>query len=66
MSSNSLGQVETKRFIHKDTFALKSGKTLQGFEMVYQTYGELNEAKDNAILIFHALIGNHHVAGLNS
>ena len=64
MSNDSLGRVETKSFIHKDSFSLKSGKTLQGFEMVYQTYGELNEAKDNAILICHALSGNHHVAGL--
>ena len=65
MSNDSLGRVETKIFIHKDSFSLKSGKTLQGFEMVYQTYGELNEAKDNAILICHALSGNHHVAGLS-
>ena len=65
MSNDSLGRVETKSFIHKDSFSLKSGKTLQGFEMVYQTYGELNEAKDNAILICHALSGNHHVAGLS-
>ena len=65
MSNDSLGRIETKSFIHKDSFALKSGKTLQGFEMVYQTYGELNEARDNAILICHALSGNHHVAGLN-
>ena len=33
--------------------------------MVYQTYGEQNEARDNAILIGHALSGNHHVAGLS-
>ena len=65
MSNDSLGRVETKSFIYKDSFSLKSGKTLQGFEMVYQTYGELNEAKDNAILICHALSGNHHVAGLS-
>ena len=46
MSNDSLGRVDTKSFIHKHSFSLKSGKTLQGFEMVYQTYGELNEAKD--------------------
>ena len=42
---------------------LKSGKTLNSYDLVYETYGELNDNKDNAVLICHALSGNHHVAG---
>ena len=33
--------------------------------LAYETYGELNAAKDNAILLFHALSGSQHAAGLN-
>ncbi len=36
---------------------------LPRYELVYETYGELNAAKSNAILICHALSGHHHVAG---
>jgi homoserine O-acetyltransferase len=42
---------------------LKSGAVLNSYELVYETYGELNAAKSNAILVCHALSGNHHVAG---
>ena len=37
--------------------------TLQGFQLCYETYGELNPSGTNAILICHALTGDHRVAG---
>mgnify|MGYP002527343485 FL=1 len=40
--------------------------SLNGFELVYETYGELNKNHSNAILICHALSGDHHVAGYHS
>jgi len=42
---------------------LRSGKVLPSYELVYETYGELNADKSNAVLICHALSGHHHVAG---
>ncbi len=41
---------------------LDSGKSLEGVEIAYETYGELDEDKSNAILIFHALTGDQFVA----
>ena len=45
---------------------LVSGSTLPQYELVYECYGTLNAAKDNAILICHALSGDHHVAGVDA
>ncbi len=45
---------------------LKSGKVLKSYNLVYETYGELNSDKSNAVLICHALSGDHHVAGYHS
>ncbi len=45
---------------------LKSGAVLERYELVYETYGRLNEEKSNAVLVCHALSGNHHVAGFHS
>ncbi|MGH8770385.1 MAG: homoserine O-acetyltransferase, partial [Burkholderiales bacterium] len=42
---------------------LKSGVTLPKYDLVFETYGELNSQKSNAVLICHALSGNHHVSG---
>jgi len=42
---------------------LKCGNVLKTYELAYETHGQLNAKKDNAVLICHALSGNHHVAG---
>jgi hypothetical protein len=41
---------------------LDSGAALSPFEVAYQTYGELNADRSNAVLICHALTGDQHVA----
>lgn len=43
--------------------ALQNGQTLPRFDLMVETYGSLNADKSNAVLICHALSGNHHVAG---
>ena len=42
---------------------LRDGGQLPGARIAYETWGELNEDKSNAILLFHALSGSHHAAG---
>jgi len=43
---------------------LASGASLRAYDLAYETYGALNAAKSNAILICHALNASHHVAGV--
>ena len=47
-----------------ETIKLASGKSLSGFELMTETYGELNSDKSNAVLVCHAFSGNHHAAGI--
>ena len=42
---------------------LKGGATLPSYEIAYETYGQLNAEKSNAVLVCHALNASHHVAG---
>jgi len=42
---------------------LESGRLLEGYDLAYETYGELNSDKSNTIVVFHALTGSHHAAG---
>lgn len=59
----SIGLVSPKSARFDKPLRLKSGAIIDGYELVYETYGELNAAKSNAVLICHALSSNHHVAG---
>ena len=45
---------------------LRSGGTLADYELVYETYGTLNAARSNAVLVCHALNAGHHVAGVDA
>ena len=59
----SVGIVTSQKVKFDNPLHLKSGATLNSYELVYETYGKLNENKSNAVLICHALSSNHHVAG---
>lgn len=53
--------------LHIDTpLELDCGRTLSSYDLIYETYGELNADRSNAILICHALSGDQHAAGYNS
>ncbi|MFO1483294.1 MAG: homoserine O-acetyltransferase [Verrucomicrobiaceae bacterium] len=66
--SKAAKSAETK-FFHtgsaKEPFVLASRDKLPGITVAYETYGKLNAAKSNAILLFHALSGSQHAAGHN-
>jgi homoserine O-acetyltransferase/O-succinyltransferase len=47
-----------------ETLALRSGASLGPYHLMYETYGQLNAEKSNAILVCHALNASHHVAGV--
>jgi homoserine O-acetyltransferase len=62
-AAGSVGLV-TPRTLHFDEpLTLASGRVLPAYDLIYETYGELNAARDNAILVCHALSGHHHAAG---
>jgi homoserine O-acetyltransferase len=60
-------ETRTIRVVERDQpLSLDCGKTLGPIDVAYETYGQLNAAGDNAVLICHALSGNAHVAGYNN
>jgi homoserine O-acetyltransferase/O-succinyltransferase len=61
--NNSVGIVAPQTAHFSEPLQLKSGAVLPQFDLVYETYGQLNADKSNAVLICHALSGTHHVAG---
>jgi homoserine O-acetyltransferase len=56
--------VTPSRLRFDESLPLRSGASLSGYELVYETYGTLNASRSNAVLICHALNASHHVAGL--
>ena len=59
-------KVRTELINFADGINLDSGDRLEKFELMIETYGELNESGSNAILLCHAFSGNHHAAGKNN
>ena len=62
----SVGLVQPQTLHVTEPLALDCGKTLPQYDLVYETYGRLNANCSNAILVCHALSGDHHVAGYHS
>ena len=59
----SVGQVTPQTMSFDAPLPLRSGASLAGYELFYETYGQLNPARSNAVLVCHALNASHHVAG---
>ena len=57
--------IDTKKIIISNPLKLDCGKEINNFPIAYETYGELNSEKSNAILVFHALTGDQYVSGKN-
>lgn len=61
-----VGLIEPRDFTYSAPFTCDDGRILPGFTLRYETYGRLNPAADNAVLVCHALSGDHHCAGIHS
>ena len=61
--ADSVGLVTTKTISFDEPLSLDCGFELSEYELVYETYGELNSDRSNGVLICHALSGDHHAAG---
>jgi homoserine O-acetyltransferase/O-succinyltransferase len=63
---NSLGSVSAQQMHFSEPLPLRSGASLAGYRLTYETYGTLNADKSNAVLVCHALNASHHVAGVDA
>jgi homoserine O-acetyltransferase len=66
LAPGDVGLVAPRDYTHAEPFTFRGGQVLPGFSLRYETYGELNAARDNAIVVCHALSGDHHCAGWHS
>jgi homoserine O-acetyltransferase len=61
--SGSTGAAKAQKAHFNEPLRLRGGFELPAYEIAYETYGRLNEARSNAVLVCHALNASHHVAG---
>jgi homoserine O-acetyltransferase len=66
LPTGSVGLVTPRVYKFDEPLTLRSGKVLPEYELIVETYGELNSKKTNAVLICHALSSDHHAAGIHS
>lgn len=64
--ADSVGIVKPQIAQFDTPLALSCGQTLSSYQLIYETYGTLNETASNAVLICHALSGDHHAAGYHT
>jgi homoserine O-acetyltransferase len=64
MSQGSVGIVKPEMMQFDEPIELKGGARIDGYQLAYESYGELNAERNNAILVCHALNASHHVAGI--
>ena len=63
LTSKSVGIVTPQLAKFSEPVPLKCGAMMDQYELVYETYGQLNAERSNAVLVCHALNAAHHVAG---
>ncbi|MHB1644787.1 MAG: alpha/beta fold hydrolase, partial [Acidithiobacillus sp.] len=63
---DSVGLVTPQTVTFSAPLELECGRCLPGYTLAYETYGTLNAQRSNAILLCHALSGDHHAAGYHS
>jgi homoserine O-acetyltransferase/O-succinyltransferase len=61
---SSVGTVVAQKAHFDAPIRLRSGTELASYDIAYESYGELNAARSNAVLVCHALNASHHVAGV--
>ncbi len=66
LPADAVGLVSPQTLHITEPLPLDCGRSLSQFDLVYETYGTLNADKSNAVLICHALSGDHHAAGYHS
>ncbi|MDR2863783.1 MAG: homoserine O-acetyltransferase [Puniceicoccales bacterium] len=63
LEGSDVGLVSCSSFAFNEPFSFELGGSIPSFKLCYETYGKLNADCSNAILVCHALSGDHHVAG---
>lgn len=63
---DSVGLVTPQKAHFSEPLLLACGRSIAAYDLVYETYGQLNASASNAVLICHALSGHHHAAGYHS
>ncbi|CAG2140030.1 Homoserine O-succinyltransferase [Cupriavidus campinensis] len=64
LPAGSVGVVTPRRMHFAEPLPLRNGSQLAGYDLMVETYGTLNAAASNAVLVCHALNASHHVAGI--
>ena len=64
--ADSVGLTTAQTQAFTEPLVLECGRSLASYELIYETYGTLNAKRSNAILLCHALSGDHHAAGYRS
>ena len=63
MTGRSVGDVSPQSFHFDEPLPLRSGASFGPYDLMVETYGQLNADRSNAVLVCHALNASHHVAG---